>query len=124
MTNYSKIYSQYSIKRARQLRTQSTQAEVKLWSILRGNKLGVHFRRQVPIGPYIADFASSKQKLIVELDGGQHLSTKGLADDTERTEYLEREGFRVLRFNNIELLKNSHSVLQLIAESLLERPNP
>ena len=114
MTNYSKVYSKNSIKRARQLRAQSTQAEAKLWSILRGNKLGVHFRRQVPIGPYIVDFASSQKKLIVELDGSQHLSTKGLADDFERTEYLEREGFRVLRFNNVEVLRNPSAIAEVI----------
>src|SRR4030066_1946058 len=114
MTNYSKVYPKNSIKRARRLRAQSTQAEAKLWSIVRGNKLGVHFRRQVPIGPYIADFASSQKKLIVELDGSQHLSSKGLADDTQRTEYLEREGFRVLRFNNLEVLKNPREVADAI----------
>ena len=118
MTNYSKVYSKNSIKRARQLRTQSTQAEAKLWSILRGNKLGVHFRRQVPIGPYIADFASSNKKLIVELDGSQHLSTKRLADDAQRTRYLEREGFRVLRFNNVEVLKNLTGVAEAIRWSI------
>ena len=118
MTNYSKVYFQNSIKRARQLRTQSTQAEAKLWSILRGNKLGAHFRRQVPIGPYIADFVSSRAKLIVELDGSQHLSTKGLADDAQRTRYLEREGFRVLRFNNVEVLKNSSVVAGVIKNNI------
>ena len=118
MPNYSKVYSKNSIKRARQLRAQSTQAEAKLWSILRGNKLGVHFRRQVLIGPYIADFASSKKKLIVELDGSQHLSTKGLADDTQRTEYLEGEGFRVLRFNNLEVLKNPREVAEAIKNNI------
>ena len=118
MANYSKVYSKSSIKRARQLRAQSTQAEAKLWSILRGNKLGVHFRRQVPIGPYIADFASSQKKLIVELDGSQHLSTKGLADDTQRTKYLEGEGFRVLRFNNLEVLKNPSGVAEAIKSNI------
>ena len=118
MTNYSKVYPKNSIKRARRLRAQSTQAEAKLWSIVRGNKLGVHFRRQVPIGPYIADFASSQKKLIVELDGSQHLSTKGLADDAERTEYLEREGFRVLRFNNLEVLKNAREVAEVIKNNI------
>ena len=100
---------------ARKLRSNQTDAELKLWLQLRGRRLGgLKFRRQVPIAGFIADFACEEAKLIVELDGGQHAEqTKG---DTERTEILQVAGFMVLRFWNNEVLANMDGVLQRIME--------
>jgi very-short-patch-repair endonuclease len=90
---------------ARKLRSELTDAERLLWRHLREFKReGLHFRRQVPIGPYVADFACHSAKLIVELDGSQHGEKTNVARDTERTAFLESEGYRVLRIWNGELL--------------------
>ena len=77
-----------------------------------GRSPGARFRRQVPIGPYIVDFACFQQRLVVEIDGGQHL---GDARDETRDAWLEEHGFRVLRFWNHEVLKNPEGVLEMIA---------
>src|SRR4051794_17937758 len=87
--------------RAKELRSQMTEAECKLWTRLRGKKMaGLRFRRQETIGPYIADFYCSAAKLVVELDGGQHGNDETIAYDAARTRWLNDEGFRVLRFSN------------------------
>ncbi len=108
------------IERARQLRRDSTQAERRLWYRLRGGQLGVRFRRQVPVGPFIADFACVPARLVVELDGGQHVEQAEA--DARRTRSLEAQGYRVLRFWNHEVLENLEGVLQRIAEALAGRP--
>lgn len=106
-----------TVKRARQLRKTQTDVERKLWSLLRGRQFeGLKFRRQVPIGPYVADFACFDAKLIVELDGGQHgLQTKR---DAARTARLAKNGFRVLRFWNTEFIENPEGVMTAIAYAL------
>jgi very-short-patch-repair endonuclease len=105
-----------AVQRARRLRRRMTKAERTLWRALREALPGWHRRKQVPLGPYFADFASHAAKLIIELDGGQHAAA---ADhDAERTRFLEGEGFRVIRFWNNEVLANTDGVLQRIAESL------
>lgn len=82
---------------ARKLRQTSTTPEVKLWQHLRNRRfMGLKFRRQFPIGPYVVDFVCLSHKLVIELDGGQHVQQ--LDYDNQRTEYLEHFGFRVLRF--------------------------
>jgi very-short-patch-repair endonuclease len=91
-----------------------TDAERRLWRYLRRHFLGVHFRRQVPIGPYIVDFASVQRKLFLEIDGGQHLEN---ADDEVRDRWLGSRGYRVLRFWNHEVLKNMEGVLTVIASA-------
>ncbi len=107
--------------RARRLRRQSTDAEEALWWKLRDRRLaGVRFRRQAPIGSYIADFASHERKLIVELDGGQHADRR--AYDARRTRWLESRGYRVLRFWNDDVLLRMPSVLEVIARELRESP--
>jgi very-short-patch-repair endonuclease len=84
-------------ERARQLRKEPTPAEARLWAYLRGNRLhGISFRRQHALGEYIVDFCSIKYKLILELDGSQHLEQEGL--DAQRTAFLESQGYRVVRF--------------------------
>jgi len=106
----------HSLKdRSRSLRRDATDAERELWQHLRNRQLaGAKFRRQVPIGRYIADFLCADARLIVEVDGGQHSD----ATDAARTDWLEAQGFRVIRFWNHEVLTNIEGVLTRIAEAL------
>lgn len=99
------------IARARELRRNATDAEKRLWTLLREKLPSAKFRRQVPIGPYFADFASHAVRLVVELDGGQHEE----AADAPRTAFLEREGYRVIRFWNHDVMQNLEGVLATIA---------
>jgi very-short-patch-repair endonuclease len=100
---------------ARNLRKNATPAERILWQQLRVLKSeSRHFRRQVPIGKYIADFACHYPKLIVELDGGQHNETDALTYDAVRTRFLESEGFRVIRFWNVDVFENLEGVVDMI----------
>lgn len=85
-----------------------TFAEIKLWQAIRRRALGVKFRRQHPIGPYVVDFACLERALIVEVDGGQHA---GSASDARRDHWLEGMGFRIVRFWNHEVLANLEGVL-------------
>ncbi len=95
-----------------------TDAERKLWARLRRNQTGVYFRRQTPVGEYIVDFICWKSKLIVEVDGGHHYTDKGLRRDRRRDEFLNSQGFRVLRFSNIDVLRNPDGVIEKILEEL------
>ncbi len=100
-------------RRAEELRHNPTDAEAALWKALRMHQAnGIHFRRQYAIGPYIVDFCSVRGKLIIELDGGQHLEQKGY--DDERTAFLASKGYQVLRFWNNEVLQNLDSVMTVI----------
>lgn len=111
--------------RARQLRTNSTDAENLLWKHLKTKQmLGFKFRRQEQIGYYIADFVCYEVKLIVESDGGQHAEEK--ENDVVRTRWLNSQGFRVLRFWNNDILTNIDGVLEVIygACSLSPLPDP
>jgi adenine-specific DNA-methyltransferase len=105
------------IQTARNLRKYPTKAEAILWQVLRNKNLeGFRFRRQHPIGPYIADFFCPKKKLIIEVDGGQH-AEQG-KKDAERTAFFESKGCRVIRFWNNEVLGNIQGVVDRIAEEL------
>jgi very-short-patch-repair endonuclease len=98
---------------ARRLRRDATHAEALLWSRLRNRRLGGHkFRRQHPIGRYIVDFVWIEQRLVIEVDGGQHAALR--AEDARRTAWLQSRGFRVLRFWNNEVLANLEAVLTAI----------
>lgn len=102
-------------ERSRKLRRNSTDAEKKLWPHLRNRQLGgAKFRRQVELGPYIVDLVCLEARLIVELDGGQHT----VETDAKRTAFLERQGFRVIRFWNNDVLLNMEGVLIRIEEAL------
>jgi very-short-patch-repair endonuclease len=102
---------------AKSLRRSPTDAERKLWLLLRSLKpLGIHFRKQAPIGIYIADFAWYAGKLIVELDGSQHAEVRATYD-AKRTEWLQSQGYRVLRFWNNDVLKSPRSVGEAILEA-------
>jgi len=103
---------------ARALRRGMTDAERKLWSGLRSEQLGVKFRRQHPLGNYIADFACLDPKLIIELDGSQHLAQKDY--DARRDTFLRAQGFEVLRFGSNDPFVNFEGVLQAIVNRLGE----
>ncbi len=103
---------------ARALRKEMTDAERRLWYRLRAGRLGVHFRRQVPVGPYIVDFAAVDHGLVIEIDGGQHAEPSQAAYDSARTAYLEARGLRVLRFWNNDVLENTDGVLTEILAAL------
>ena len=105
-----------STEKARELRKKSTDAERLLWRHLRAKQLeGLKFRRQQPIGDYIADFVSFDKQVIVEVDGSQHVVRK--AKDDRRTKWLEDRGFKVLRFWNKDVVKNIQGVLETIREN-------
>ena len=105
------------MRRAAELRSNQTEAEAKLWAYLRAHRVnGIHFRRQYAIGKYIVDFCAIRKKLIIELDGSQHLEQEDY--DKERTDFLESKGFRVLRFWNNEVLKNINGVMAVILDEL------
>ena len=107
------------LDRARRMRREMTQPELKLWSILRNRALvGVKFRRQMPIGNYIADFCCLDRRLIVELDGGQHVEQE--AADVSRSMFLSQKGFRVLRFWNEQVLSGSEFVVAEILAAISE----
>jgi very-short-patch-repair endonuclease len=110
-------------RKARELRLNPTDAERRLWRALsRRQVAGVRFNRQVPVGPYIADFAARSEKLIVEVDGGQH--DERAAYDEARTRYLEAQGWRVIRFWNNDVLRNLEGVVHTIERTLAEKPSP
>jgi very-short-patch-repair endonuclease len=99
--------------RAGELRKQPTPSEKMLWAYLRGNQLsGVSFRRQHAIGNFVVDFVSVKRKLVIELDGNQHGDQKDY--DVERTNYLESQGYKVIRFWNNQVEKDINGVILTI----------
>jgi very-short-patch-repair endonuclease len=110
---------------ARMLCRNATDAERMMWYLLRDRRLnGVKFRRQVPVGPFIADFASIEHRLVIELDGGQHADS---ASDAKRDAFLAANGWRVLRFWNNEAMSNREGVLELILRAAAlagPRPHP
>ncbi len=107
---------------ARALRRSLTDAERKLWSFLRLRQLeGYRFRRQHPIGKYIADFACIEARLVVELDGGQH---NGSVHDVERDAEIKQKGFAVLRVWNNDVMANPQGVCEVIAQALSRAPTP
>jgi very-short-patch-repair endonuclease len=110
-------------QRARELRARLTEAERHLWYALRRKQLRGHrFRRQVPLGPYVADFACLAQRLVIEVDGGQHGDEA--ERDARRTAWLEAQGFHVLQFWNNDVLGNIEGVLEVIARQLASGSPP
>jgi very-short-patch-repair endonuclease len=107
---------------ARALRKNSTDAERALWSEVRDHRLnGAGFRRQVPIGNYIADFVCHSAKLVIELDGGRHFSDQAEKKDAARTTVIKANGFQVIRFSNHDVMTNRAGVLETIAAAVAER---
>jgi very-short-patch-repair endonuclease len=105
-----------NIKLAKALRTNQTDAELRVWQALRATRLFAYkFRRQVPIGDFIVDFVCFEKKLVVEIDGSQHLDNK---NDLARDAKLKAQGYRVLRFWNNEITDNLDGVLAVILQHL------
>ncbi len=114
-------------KRAKELRQQASPAERRLWQYLSRSLLEGHkFSRQIPIGPYFADFVCRAMKLVVELDGYSH--DVRVDYDAVRTKFIEAQGYRVIRFNNEDVIRNMEGVLTMIGQALAGRslptPNP
>jgi very-short-patch-repair endonuclease len=108
---------------ARKLRNNATDAERSLWRYLRNSQIeGIKFRRQQPVEDYIVDFVSFSPKLVIEVDGGQHMDNQ--AYDKRRDECLRKNGFAVLRFWNIEVVKNLENVLEEIRQCCMELASP
>jgi very-short-patch-repair endonuclease len=104
---------------ARRLRKDQTDAEKLLWNILRSRQLlGLKFRRQHSIGPYILDFYCHDCKLCIELDGGQHYTKEGQQGDEARAAFLQTRGIQILRFSNLDVLKNLEGVLLTVVEKV------
>jgi len=109
---------------ARQLRKSLTPQEIKLWNLLSNKQFyNLSFRRQHPIGEYIVDFVCRSEKLIVELDGGQHNNDENIEYDNKRTKYLESLGFKVLRFWNNDIDNNIEGVIEVL-EKHINQPSP
>ncbi len=105
---------------ARTLRRNQTPQELKIWELLRNNQLnGYKFKRQHPIGNYIADFICKERKLIIEIDGGQHNEEEALQYDEERTQYLQSKGYKVIRFWNNDIDNNLDGVYEEILKHLV-----
>ena len=108
---------------ARLLRKNLTDSEKALWSRLRNRQLGSQFYRQKPIGNYIVDFYAPKVKLVVEIDGSQHLRNDHLEKDKRRDGYLASLGLKVLRFNSREVLEESDGVVEVICRMMSRQRN-
>jgi len=108
-------YNPHLKEKARRLRKNPTEGEQILWSRLRRKQvLGVQFYRQRPIGKYIVDFYAPRAKLVIEIDGSQHLGEEGVRKDKVRDKYLKGIGLKVLRFNSREVIKHTDEVLEVI----------
>lgn len=103
---------------ARHNRREMTKSETILWQTLRSEFRGIRFRRQHPIGDYIADFLCVTEKLVIEVDGGYHSEPQQQQEDQWRTEYLQSKGYRVIRFTNEEIDTNVNDVIYKIKEEL------
>jgi len=109
--------------RARAMRSNPTPAEARLWSILRGKRFeGARFTRQAIIGSYIADFAAPSANLVIEIDGDTHAGQ--VEYDAARTMFIERQGYRVIRFTNADVIGNIEGVCAVIADALATTPPP
>lgn len=112
-----------TLQRAKKLRSDQTDAEAKLWYHLRAHRfLGIKFKRQKPVGPYIVDFICDEHRLVIELDGGQHIERQSY--DERRSQFLNSQGLRILRFWNDDVLRDTDAVLEAIRLALGEQPSP
>lgn len=106
-------YKDLSLK-AKEMRNNPTEAEEFLWKYLKAGQLGVKFRRQHPIGDYIADFICLSANMIIEIDGSVHYTDEGIDHDNVRDAQLKAFGFTILRFDNFDVLNNTSKVLTAI----------
>ena len=110
------------IEFARRMRREPTPAEETLWRLLRNRRLaGFKFRRQHPIGPYIADFYAASAALVIELDGDSHATDEGKENDRIRHAYLESLGLLVVRFWNFEVKEDAEAILERLGSLCAER---
>jgi len=118
-TRLLKPYNKNLKQPSRELRKNMTDAECRLWSRVRRKQIkGLQFYRQKPLGNYIVDFYCPAAGLVVEVDGGQHYTEEGKANDKRRDDDLAGLGLKVLRFSNIDVLKEIDAVLQVIWENV------
>ena len=115
----------------RKLRRQPTQPEIRFWRLIHPlREEGWHFRKQAPIGRYVVDFVCHRAGLVIEIDGDSHFMPEGMARDLERTRFLTGEGYRVLRFTNLEVMSADEGVFGEVvraldgAEATPSRPPP
>ena len=114
-------YNSNNINFAKTMRSNMTPEENKLWYLLRAKRFfGYKFKRQVPIGDYIVDFLCPSNKLIIELDGGQHNERENINADIERTNFLIGHGYKVIRFWNNDIRNNIEGVCEIILRNLTE----
>ena len=107
--------------KARHLRANLTDAEQRLWHRLnRRQLLGVRFYRQRPLGGYIADFYSPTLRLVIEVDGSQHLTPESQQYDQRRESWLRQQGLTILRFDNLQVLNDTDAVVEAILEKMQE----
>ena len=112
-----------SLKHAKQMRKEMPEPEMRIWLELRAARFrGIKFRRQKVIGTYIADFASNEPRLVIEIDGETHAERQSY--DAQRTQYLEEQGYKVIRFSNTDVLQNLQGVMQRIGEVIVELTPP
>ncbi len=110
---------------AKNLRKMSTDTEKVVWKQLRAKRFsGLKFRRQQPLGPYIADFVCFEKKIIIELDGGQHAFPGKIQGDLKRDKWFEAQGYTTLRFWDNEVLTNTQGVIEVIWKHCFEPPSP
>lgn len=105
--------------RAKKLRTELTKAEARMWNMLRDFRpRGAQFRRETPIGPYIADFAWLSARIVIEVDGDSHETPKGRKHDSQRDRFLQTQGFTVLRFDNAQVIDGPDYVFLAIEQAI------
>ena len=103
------------------LRQQPTPFETRFWLLIAPlREAGGHFRKQAPIGRYVVDFVCHRAKLIIEIDGDSHFTDEGMARDEVRTAFLVGEGYRVLRFTNLEVVESDEGVFLEVEQALDE----
>ena len=108
-------------RKARALRAAPTNAEQRLWHRLnRRQLLGVQFYRQRPLGSYIVDFYSPILRLVIEVDGSQHLAPEGQQYDHQRDAWLRQQGLTVIRFDNLQVLQHTDAVVEAILQKMRE----
>ena len=113
-------YTNFSLKKAKELRSDMTIFEQKLWFNLRARRfMGLKFRRQAPIGNYIVDFVCKEKNLIIELDGSGHLEEKQTQHDEIRDKFLKEQGYKIIRVYNNEINNNIDNVLEEIRLNVL-----
>ncbi|MEE3349323.1 MAG: endonuclease domain-containing protein [Candidatus Gastranaerophilaceae bacterium] len=111
-----------TLNQAKMLRKNMTEQEKVLWNLLRNNQFyGLKFRRQVPIGNYVADFVCEIHNVIIELDGGQHNEPENIEKDKQRTDFLESKGYKIIRFWNNEIDNNLEGACEVIYKTIFKK---